>query len=71
MPVFQAGFRPGRGTRDNPANLRGAWKAVESEAWNSGAGSYDRTDKTNKKQSKHHLFTDWFKISKGGCQGCI
>ena len=60
LPDVQAGFRKGRGTRNQIANIR--WIIEKARGLYAGQEAIVRTG---------HGTTDWFQIRKGVCQGCI
>ena len=103
LPDIQAGFRKGRGTRDQIANIHGSSKKQEGSIKTfffcliDYAKAFDYVDhnklwKILKEMGildylscllrnlyagqeatlrTNHGTTDWFKIGKGVCQGCI
>ena len=62
LPDVQAGFRKGRGTRDQIANI--PWITGKVREFHLYAGQ-EATVRTG------HGTMDWFELGKGVCQGCI
>ena len=63
LPDVQVGFRKGRGTRDQIANIR--WIIKKNRLLRNLYAGQEATVRTG------HGTTDWFKIGKGVRQGCI